>query len=351
MPIPTLPTRRLPRTGQSLTVLGLGCAPLGGLFESVGAGEARSTIDAAWAVGCRLFDTAPFYGYGLAEHRLGDALRDRPRDEWVLSTKVGRLLKPTSRASSLGSKRAPGDAWVAPLAFEPVFDYSGAGVRRSLEDSLQRLGTHRVDIALVHDIGELTHGGDHRRHWQALTEGGGLRELDMMKRERLVGAIGLGVNESQVVIDVLERADLDCCLIAGRYTLLEQGALPLLERCVERKVGVIIGGPFNSGVLAARDRSEAHYNYEAVPPAVRQKADTLARVCAAQGVSLAAAAVQFPLAHPAVVACVPGARRESEVSEIHRWSQQPLPPSLWADLKREGLLDERAPVPRNDDAR
>jgi len=347
----TQPTRRLLRTGQSLTVLGLGCAPLGGLYDAVSAGEARSTIDAAWAGGCRLFDTAPFYGYGLAEHRLGEALRERPRDEWVLSTKVGRLLRPTLRRRSLGVERAPGDAWAAPLPFEPVFDYSGAGVRRSLEDSLQRLGANRLDIVLVHDIGELTHGSDHRRHWQAFIEGGGLRELEAMKREGHVGAIGLGVNESQIVLDVLEHADLDCCLIAGRYTLLEQTALSLLERCLERKVGVIIGGPFNSGLLAARDRVAARYNYEPAPPAVRQKADALARVCAAHGVSLAAAAVQFPLAHPAVVACVPGARSASEVGEIRRWSQQPLPASLWVDLRRESLLDGQAPVPRSDDAR
>ncbi len=337
--------RTLPRTGQSVTTLGLGCAGLGGLFEAVPAAQARETIDAAWNAGIRLFDTAPFYGYGLSEHRVGEALRERARGDWMLSTKVGRILHPAPPRSAGRIERAPGDAWNMPLPFEPRFDYRAGALRRSIEDSLQRLGTYRIDIALVHDIGTATHGQAHATHWQALVDGG-FRELEAMKREGLIGAIGLGVNEWPVILAALDHIDLDCCLLAGRYTLLEQGALtPFLSTALSRGVGVIIGGPFNSGVLAANDPEHGHFDYGRVPPDVLLRVRALARVCAAHGVDLPAAALQFPMAHPAVVACITGPRSADELRGILRWWRQPITPLLWRDLRAQGLIDEAAPLP------
>ena len=345
-----LPTRSLPGTGQELTVLGLGCAPLGGLFEPVSEDVARGTVQAAWDRGVRFFDTAPFYGYGLSEHRLGHALRERPREQWHVSSKAGRLLIPRVRGARPATPRPPGDAWAEPLPFEPRFDYSAAGLRRSVEDSLQRLGLNWLDILLVHDIGELTHGAAHGGHWQALT-GGGFAELQAMREEGLVGAVGLGVNEWQVAMQALEHVRLDCCLLAGRYTLLEQGALrPFLETCQARRIAVIIGGPFNSGVLAGPDVARAHFDYQTVPPAVSRKVLALRAVCEPHAVPLGAAALQFPLAHPAVISCLPGARSPEELKQVIDWYHWPVPPALWSDLKRQRLLEAQAPVPGERDA-
>jgi len=338
-------TRRLARTGHALSVLGLGTAPLGSLYAKVSDAGARDTIAAAWYAGIRFFDTAPFYGHGLAEHRLGEALRDKPRDGWLLSTKVGRLLRPVPSGSPVPSDHA-GDAWVEPLPFEPVFDYSAAGVRRSVEDSLQRLGTHRIDIALVHDIGRLTHGERHARHWEELVAGGGFRQLEALRAEGRVGAIGLGVNECEVVMDTLQQIDLDCVLLAGRYTLLEQGALaPLLATCVHRRVGVIVGGPFNSGILASGPSPGARFNYAEAPPEVLERVSRLQQACAEFDVPLPAAALQFPLAHPAVVSCIPGARDSAELRQILDWLRREIPVDLWQTLRRRGLIDEAAPLP------
>jgi len=334
--------RRLTRTGHALSALGLGTAPLGGLLAGVADGAARDTIDAAWNAGIRYVDTAPFYGHGLAEHRLGEAMRHRPRDEWTLSTKVGRLLRPLGRGAKPTTPAAGGDAWVEPLPFEPVFDYSAGGLRRSIEDSLQRLGTQRIDMALVHDIGRYTHGDQHDRYWRQLTDGGGFRELEDLKREGLVGAIGLGVNEWQVVMDAMQHIDLDCTLLAGRYTLLEQGALtPFLETCVQREVGVVIGGPFNSGILAGGST----FDYAEAPAAVVRRVRQLRDSCDAFGIPLPAAALQFPMAHPAVVSCIPGARNAAELEQVMAWWQLDIPTELWRSLREGGLLDEAVPLP------
>ena len=337
-------TRVLPRTGQRLTTLGMGCAPLGSWFKRVSDSGARAAIDAAWAAGVRLFDTAPFYGYGLSEHRLGEAMRERPRDAWVLSTKVGRLMRPIAKVRAPGTPLA--NDWIDPLPFEPVFDYSAAALRRSVEDSLQRLGVQHIDIALVHDIGRFTHADRHDHHWQQVTTGGGFREMEAMRREGLIGAIGLGVNEWQVILDSMQQIDLDCCLLAGRYTLLEQASLkPFLEECVKRQVGVIVGGPFNSGVLVTGPIQGALFNYAAAGAAVLDRVTQLQQVCAQFGVPLAAAALQFPLAHPAVVSCIPGARDAAELQQIVAWLRLEIPAELWATLRQRGLLDEAAPLP------
>lgn len=344
----TIATRALPRTGQRLTTLGMGGAPLGGLFEAGSAASARATVDAAWHAGIRYFDTAPYYGYTLSEHRMGEALREQPRDSFVLETKVGRLLDPLPPQPSAthgGGARKRGDAWASPLPFAPRYDYSGSGLRRSIEDSLQRLGTNRIDIALVHDIGSVTHGDAHAPHWAALT-GTGLRELEAMKREGLIGAFGLGVNEWEVISDALDHADLDISMLAGRYTLLEQASLhPFLDQCLSRQVGIVVGGPFNSGVLAAADPEKSHFDYESVPPNIVARVKALGRVCRSHGVPLPAAALQFPLAHPAIVSVVPGPRSAAQLSGIVDWWQLPIPAALWAELKAEGLLAEDAPTP------
>lgn len=334
-------TRLLPRTGQPLSLLGLGCAPLGNLFNRTSEADASAVVEAAWHAGVRLFDTAPLYGHGLSEHRLGQALRNRPRSQYGVSTKVGRLLKPHA-ARPAGTQ----PHWVDPLPFEPTFDYTAAGVRRSLEDSLQRLGIAHIDLALVHDIGRATHGDLHAHYWQQLTSGGGLRELESLRGEGLVRAIGLGVNEWQVIQDVLDHTELDCALLAGRYTLLDQSALhPFLDLALRRGVGVVIGGPFNSGVLATGAARDARFDYSAVPPEILARVERLQLVCGRFGVPLAAAAVQFPLAHPAVVSCIPGVRHADELRQIVGWLDAQLPPQLWTALLDEGLLAPGTPVP------
>jgi D-threo-aldose 1-dehydrogenase len=326
----------LPRRGISLTRLGLGCAQLGGLYQAMSDAEARAIVDAAWDLGIRYFDTAPYYGFTLSEHRLGAALRERPRDSYVISTKVGRLLRPDAAVR-------PGESgWTQPLPFRPHFDYSHDGIMRSFEDSLQRLGLDRADILYVHDIGRVTHGARHAHYWEQLTQGGGFRALTRLREEGSVRAIGLGVNEWEAVADAIEACDIDCALLAGRYTLLEQGALePLLDRCVQRGIGIVIGGPFNSGILAGTRK----FNYEDAPAEVVARVEAMAAVCAHAGAPLQAAALQFPMAHPAVLSCIPGAQSASQLRQNAQWFAQPLPAALWEALIRDGLIDPRAPTP------
>ncbi|KQV82594.1 pyridoxal 4-dehydrogenase [Massilia sp. Root351] len=328
--------RKLPRRAITLSSLGLGCAQLGGLYQAVGEGEAHSIVDAAWELGIRYFDTAPYYGYTLSERRVGAALRARPRGSYVISTKVGRLMLPDAGVR-------PGESgWADPLPFRPHFDYSYDGVMRSHEDSLQRLGMDRVDILYVHDIGRATHGELNARYWQQLTRGGGFRALEQLRAEGCVGAIGLGVNEWEAVAAAMDMCDLDCALLAGRYTLLEQVALePLLDRCAQRGVGIVIGGPFNSGILAGTRK----FNYEDAPAHIVDRVDEIAAVCTQAGVPLQAAALQFPMAHPAVVSCIPGAQSAVQLRQNAAWFARPLPAALWDALATRGLIDRRAPIP------
>jgi D-threo-aldose 1-dehydrogenase len=329
--------RTLPRGGIALSSLGLGCAQLGGLYQEVGDADARAIVDAAWDLGIRYFDTAPYYGYTLSEHRLGAALRERPRDSYVVSTKVGRLMRPDAGV-------LPGESgWARPLPLRPHFDYSYDGVLRSHQDSLQRLGMDRVDILYVHDIGRVTHGDRHAHYWQQLTQGGGFRALARLRDEGSVGAIGLGVNEWEVVVDAINACGLDCALLAGRYTLLEQAALaPLLDRCVQRGIGIVIGGPFNSGILAGTRK----FNYEDAPADIVARVEAIAAVCARTGAPIQAAALQFPMAHPAVVSCIPGAQSPAQLRQNAEWFAQPLPEALWEALVQEGLIDRNAPTPQ-----
>jgi D-threo-aldose 1-dehydrogenase len=330
-----LPSHPLAGTGLQLTKLGLGAAALAGLYEAVDGTTAAATLRAAWSEGVRYFDTAPFYGYTRSERRVGEFLSRQPRDSFVLSTKVGRVMHADSTVE------AGSDGWADPLPYRPVYDYSYSGVLRSFEDSLQRLGLARIDMLLVHDIGRLTHGDRHAEHWQSLTAGGGFRALEELRAQGAVKAIGLGVNEWEVAQDALAAAPLDCVLLAGRYTLLEQGSLGFLNHCAVAGVGVVIGGPFNSGLLAGQPK----YNYGNVPPSVMRQANALDATCAEFGVPLQAAALQFPLAHPAVTSVLAGMRSVDQVSANAAWLESPIPQEFWHRLHNHGLIAENAPLP------
>ena len=328
--------RTLPRGGLSLPCIGMGCAPLGGLYQPVSEAQARATLDGAWEEGVRFFDTAPFYGYTLSERRLGAALRSRPREQFVISTKAGRLMRPDEGV------RPGADGFAAPLPFRPHFDYTYDGILRSHDDSLRRLGLERIDILFVPDIGKVTHGANDGHYWRQLTQGGGFRALDALRASGQVAAVGLGVNETDVILRAMAEFDLDCTLLAGRYTLLEQESLsPLLDLCVERGNAIVIGGPFNSGVLAGNGK----FNYADAPAEILEIVAQLDLVCRRYGVPLQAAALQFPLAHPAVVSCIPGGQDLAQLRQNLGWFAAPLPDALWLALLRAGLIDERAPVP------
>jgi D-threo-aldose 1-dehydrogenase len=328
--------RRLPG-GVVLPELGFGTAPLGNLYRIVSDVDAAATVAAALAAGMRYADTAPYYGFGLAEKRLGKGLAG---ERAIVSTKVGRLLQPAK--GPLAEER---HGFKSTEPFEPVYDYSYDGVLRSHEASVARLGVERVDILLVHDIGRTTHGDRHTERMAELT-GGGLRALERLKDEGAITAFGIGVNECEVALELLDRSPLDLILLAGRYTLLEQDALDtLLPRCTALGTGIVIGGPYNSGILASGLRAGAHYNYEVAPAPVLDKARRIEAVCTRHRVGLGAAALQFVLGHPGVASVVPGLASAQQVAEtIDRYTAA-IPAQLWAELKHEGLLRANAPVP------
>jgi D-threo-aldose 1-dehydrogenase len=308
--------------------LGLGGTALGNMFRATDDATAEATVDEAWDAGVRLFDTAPLYGHGLSELRLGRALARRPRDEFVLSTKVGRLLQPGAGEET---------TFVDLPDVHPEFDYSAAATRRSLEQSLERLGLDRVDVVLVHDPDD--HEADART--------GALPELMRMRDEGLIRAIGTGMNQAEMPARFLAGLDIDCVLLAGRYTLLEQRARRvLLDTCATRDVDVMIGGVFNSGLLADPHRDGVTYEYWPAAPRFVERARQIEAVCQRYGVAIAAAALQFPLAHPAVVAVLTGARSAEEIRANASLARQPIPAELWPALVAEGLLDRDAPVPR-----
>ncbi|MEO3887459.1 aldo/keto reductase [Nonomuraea sp. B5E05] len=299
---------------------GLGGAPLGNLYESVADEQARATVDAAWERGVRLFDTAPHYGLGLSERRMGAALAGRSGH--VLSTKVGRLLVPTS---SRGGH--DGEGFDVPAAIERVWDFSGDGVRRSLEESLDRLGLPAVDIVFIHDP------DDHVD--QAIVQA--YPALAELRDQGVVKAIGVGMNQWQAPLRFVRETGIDVVMLAGRYTLLDQSGLPLLEECVERGVRVLAAGVFNSGILATHEPSGT-YDYQPAPAELVARARSIAAVCERHGVTLPQAAMAFPLRHPAVASIVVGARAPEEVhTNAALWSR-PVPGMLWDDLKAEGLL-------------
>jgi D-threo-aldose 1-dehydrogenase len=336
------PRRTIGRSGVPVTALGLGTAPLGGLYHDLSDEEAAATVAAAWDAGLRYYDTAPHYGHTKAEHRLGAALRQYPRDQYVLSTKTGRHFVPRTHPYD-GS-----EGWDRPLPFEAIYDYTHSGILRSFEDSQQRLGIVEIDILLIHDIGRVTHGERNAFYWRQLTEGGGFRALDELRRARVVKAVGLGVNEGAAILDAMAAFDIDCALLAGRYTLLEQTTLDdLLPACAARGVSLLLGGVFNSGILAQGVEGDLKFNYGAAPPQVIERVARLEAVCRAFDVPLAAAALQFPYAHPAVATVLTGARSVAELQQNVASFTRPIPPALWIALRDEALLDPRAPIPQD----
>lgn len=288
---------------------------MGGLFEAVTDDEAHQVIDAAWTAGIRYFDTAPLYGFGLSERRLGAVLRSKPRDEFVISTKVGRLIRP-------GGTPEPGQAWKGTPPLNPVFDFSYDATMRSVEESLTRLGLDRLDVLLIHDPDE---------HYEQALDGA-YRALDRLRTEGTVRAIGAGMNQSEMLARFARDGAFDCFLLAGRYTLLDRGGgTELLPLCLERGIAVIAGGVFNSGILAEKG-PVMHYNYEQAPPDVVARARRLQAACERHGVDVKAAALQFPLRHPAVKSVLTGCRNVTELEENVRLFAAPVPADLWREL-------------------
>ena len=328
----TIETRPLLKRPLYLTEMSLGCAQLGNLFRAVTDDQARATVDAAWGRGIRYFDTAPHYGLGLSESRLGSSLAERPRSEYLLSTKVGRLLEPIS---------APGkrddEGFDVPASHRRVWDFSRDGVMRSIEESLTRLGLSAIDIVYLHDP------DDHRR--EVLDTA--YPALEELRAQGIVSAIGAGMNQTGMLADFARHTDMDIFMLAGRYTLLEQSALDeLLPSCLERRIGIVAAGVFNSGLLSrSRPADDAKYNYGEAPVELVVRARRLGEICERHGTSLPAAALAFPLAHPCVVSVCVGSRSPEQIESNVDLYHSDVPDALWVELKEEGLLRVDAPVP------
>jgi D-threo-aldose 1-dehydrogenase len=336
-----LPRRQLGRTGLDVSVLGFGTAPLGDLFVRIPDDVAIATVERAFALGINLLDSSPLYGRGLAEHRCGTALRRVNRPDIVLCTKVGRWMDPF---------HAPNDAsgFVGGQPHRAVFDYSYDGTMRSVEQSLLRLGTDRLDLLLIHDVDVWTHGGDaiEQRFREAME--GAYVALDRLRGEGVVKGIGIGVNEADMCVRFAKAGTFDTMLLAGRYSLLEQPALAaFLPLALEQGIGVMLGGVFNSGILATGAVSGAKYNYRDAPPEILDRVSRIERVCAAHNTALPTAALHFALGHPAVACLVLGGVTPQEVERNVAALSSQVPAELWNDLKAARLLDEAAPVPEH----
>lgn len=327
--------------GLTFTELGFGSAPLGNLYRAISEDDAQAILDAAWAAGVRYYDTAPLYGLGLSETRLNRFLRDKPREDYVLSTKIGRTLKVTTP-----DKRDGFGKWFDVPARNEVYDYGYDAVFRSLEFSLERLGIDRVDILYAHDLDVFNHGtlavlDERLREFM----NGGYRALVELRDEGVIGAFGAGINEWQPCQWMAERGDFDLFLLAGRYTLLEQEALEsFLPLCEEKGIGIVIGGPYNSGILATGARLGAFYNYDPAPPEIMDRVARIEAVCDRHGVRMVDAAFRFPLLHPAVVSVIPGGQGVAEMEANRRAAGAEIPRALWDDLKAEGLMRADAPT-------
>jgi D-threo-aldose 1-dehydrogenase len=335
--------RKLGTTGLNVTELGFGAAPLGNLFKPLPDGIARETLAAAERGGFGYYDTAPFYGFGLSERRLGDSLR--VRKDIVLSTKVGRLLKPIPGPVDESVAR---HGYATPMPFEPVYDYSYDAVMRSFDESLQRLGLSRIDLLYIHDIGRLTHGDANVARMTELTKGGGLKALEELRSTGAIAGFGMGVNEIPACLEVMSHARLDVILLAGRYTLLEQNALDeLFPACEAAGTAIVVGGPYNSGILAVGTKTAAslYYDYEPAPAAVIEKVRRIEAVCDRHHVPLAAAALQFPLAYSIVASVIPGLDSPQRVEQTITLYRHEIPAALWQDLRAENLIRADAPIP------
>ncbi|MEU0495409.1 aldo/keto reductase [Mycobacterium sp. NPDC006124] len=327
------------RTGLSFTAVGYGGAPIGNFNGAFTDDEARALVDQSWDDGVRYFDTAPGYGNGLSEYRLGHALRRHGRAEYVLSTKVGRTVTPRRGAPTTNGQ------YVELPSMTVDFDYTYDGVMRAVEQSLQRMLVDHVDVLFVHDCDRYTHGASQPDFFrQAVTSG--FPALESLRDQGVVTAIGFGVNETDVMIDAVKAVDVDLCLLAGRYTLLEQDPLDMLfPLCEERGVGIVLGGVYNSGILATGPVAGARFDYSAAPPEVLSKAAALQDVCATFDVDLPAVALQFAYAHPTVVSACVGARDRAQQLRNAAMAETVVPPELWQALRDANLLREDAPTP------
>ena len=321
--------------------IGFGGGAIGSLFQRVDTAAALAAIDTALDEGIRYFDTAPHYGRGLSERRVGDGLRTR--QDVVLSTKVGRLLRP-DRSIVDDSEQ---DGFLSPMPFRAEFDYTYDGIMRSYDASLQRLGLARIDILLVHDIGRMIHGDAHDHYWRQLTGDGGFRALLRLREEGAIAAFGLGVNEIEVCMDALEAAPVDLLLLAGRYSLLEQDPLDrLFPMCTASGTKVIVGGPYNSGILVTgTSATNVRYNYGPAPAEVRDRVSRMERIARSHDVPLPAAALQFVLAHPLVASVIPGMASADQVRQTMAWFRQHIPEDFWSEMRAEGLIRADAPIP------
>jgi D-threo-aldose 1-dehydrogenase len=333
-----LPTRTLGRSGLRLTALGFGGSGIGNMYEAVSEREAIATLDAAYDAGMRCFDTAPLYGHGLSEARTGSALRRFADPSVVLSTKVGWRLRPAhGQPSGAGQFKDI-------TAFSRFPDYSYDGTLRSFEDSLQRLNVDRIDIALIHDVDRRNQGEGYPAVFRAAMDGA-YRALLSLREQKLVGAIGCGLNEWEACQDFAEAGDFDCFLLAGRYTLLHQESLQsFLPLCERRGIGIILGGPYNSGILASGAVQDAWLHYAPAPAEALQRVQALDQACRRHGVPLKAAALQLPLHHPCVASVIPGMRSPQEVADNLAMLRTPVPAALWQELKAAGLIAPAAPI-------
>lgn len=341
-----LPKRPLGTTAVEVTSLGLGTVPLSGFNAHVSYDDFEKTIQAGFDSGIRYFDCAPMYGFGKSEHFLGHALRVLGlRDKVVVSTKVGRVLKPASKTKKLDT--VYGIDWIDPLPFLDTYDYTYDGIMRSFEDSQHRLGLDYIDVLLVHDVGRAWHGDQSEYYWDQL-RASGYKALDELRSGGSVSAIGLGVNETDSVVQVAQEFRIDCSLIAGRYTLLNHEPLKsAFDELLKRKVSVIAGGIFNSGILAAGTKGDSlTYDYGKVPPDVLERVRRIEKVCDEFSVSLPAAAMQFVYAHPAVATLVMGAKSAEEVNTNTTAIRSVIPSEFWTALRDSGAIPENAPLPK-----
>jgi len=320
----------LGRSGLQVTRLGLGCAAIGGLYGDIPDDQATQVVHKALDLGLNLFDTAPLYGSGKSEERLGRALRDVPRDAYVLASKVGRLLVASD------DDQRDGSIFDNPPPFKPVFDFSYDGVMRSLEDSLKRLGVDRIDILHIHDPDA---------HWKEAIEGA-YPALERLRSEGVISAVSAGMNQWEMLARFAREGDFDCFLLAGRYSLLDQSALDeLLPLCTEKNIGIMAGGTYNSGILAKGAKPGATYNYGEAPADIMQKAQAIEAVAERHGVDVKAAASQFVFAHPAITCIIPGTRQPARVEENFNLLIDEIPSAFWDDLRAENLVHESAPLP------
>jgi D-threo-aldose 1-dehydrogenase len=336
---PALPRRPLGRTKLEVSVLGFGAAPLGDLYAQLDDATAIAAVERAFTLGVNLLDTSPLYGHGLSEHRCGTALRRVSRNDVVVSTKVGRWMDPSQG-------RNGGSGYLGGQPHRAVIDYSYDGTMRSVEQSLLRLGTDRLDLLLIHDVDVWTHGSDaiEARFREAM--GGAYVALDRLRSQGVVAGIGIGVNEAEMCVRFAQAGSFDTMLLAGRYSLLEQPALAqFLPLAQQQGIAVLLGGVFNSGILATGAVTGAKYNYRDAPPDIMVRVGRIESVCAAHGVALATAALHFALGHPAVASVVLGSQSPHEVERNVAALSIAVPAALWSDLKAERLLDSQAPVP------